>query len=121
MTEQRAIALPAELPPIPHGSTVEKLIVGKLVTDFLAAGFALSVNDGEETTVKRSTDPAVIFPALASTDEDYLIVHPGNGTKHIGWVRLIWGNDHHIISDFNTKPEIEAIVDPICDWAETLR
>lgn len=109
------------IPPIPQGAVIEKIIVGKLVEGFLAAGFALSVNDGEETTVQRSTDRAAIFSALHSTDEDYLIVHPANGTKRIGWVRLIWGNDHHIISDFTAKPEIEAIVDPICDWSEAQR
>lgn len=91
------------LPPIPHATTNEKLIVGKLVTDLLAAGCMLTVNDGEEDVVVHSNDAAVIFAALSSTDEDWLVVTmPG---QKPAWVRLIWGNDVDVISDYVIRLE----------------
>lgn len=91
------------LPPIPHGSTNEKLIVGKLVEELLAAGFTLSVNDGEDVTLSHSTDTAAIYAALSSTDEDHLIVHAPK--THDRAVRLVWGNDVDVISDYHSSLE----------------
>jgi len=98
------IAQQVTLPPIPHGTTNEKLIVGKLVQDILAAGNTITVNDGEDETLVCSTDAKAIFEALASTDEDYVIVNSNQNGRY-GWVRLIWGNDHDIISDYTTNLE----------------
>lgn len=109
------------IPPIPHGSTIEKIIAGKLIEAFLAQGFWISVYDGEETTVRRSTDPAEIYAALASTDGDILNIGRVGNADRIGWVYLVWGNDHHLVSDHTTNPEIENVVDPICEWAEGQR
>lgn len=100
----RIAAAYVPLPAIPHASDTEKKIVGKLVTELLEIpGLTLSVNDGEEITVKRSTDTAAIYAALSSTGEDYLIVHELGMTDR--WVRLIWGNDVDVISDYHTSLE----------------
>ena len=64
MTKIPEAAEAVTIPPIPHGSTVEKIIVGKLVEGFLAAGYSLSVYDGEEVTVERSSNPVVIFEEI---------------------------------------------------------
>ena len=50
----------------------ERAIAERLVTDALAQGFQVSVNDGEAWVVKRSTDSKAIMAALFSTDEDYI-------------------------------------------------
>lgn len=92
----------AELPCILHASDIERRIVGKLVEDLLAAGFSLSVNDGEEVTVSKSKDPNQIYAALSSTDSDYLLVHSTNDVRD-RWVRLVWGNDEAVISDYLTS------------------
>ncbi len=97
------IAAQSTLAPIPDATDNEKRIVGKLVEDLLAEGLCLSVNDGEDITVKRSTDATEIFVALGSTGEDYLIVHfPAHRDC---WVRLIWGNDVDVISDYHVALE----------------
>lgn len=93
------------LPPIPYGTTNEKLIVGKLVADLLAAGYSLSVYDGEEYPLRRSTDADAIYKALASTDFDRLHTHK-EGYRE-GWVLLIWGNDRDIISDYTISLETQ--------------
>ena len=101
--EALRIASASVLAPIPDATDNEKRIVGKMVEDLLAAGLCLSVNDSEEIALKRSTDPAAIFAALGSTGEDYLMVHIPNQRDQ--WVRLIWGNDVDVISDYHVALE----------------
>lgn len=54
----------------------------------------------EDTPLRNSTDAEAIFAALGSTGEDYLIVDAPNGPRQ-RWVRLIWGNDVDVISDYH--------------------
>lgn len=103
------------LAPIPHASTNEKLIVGKLVADLLAAGYALSVFDGGATTVEKSTDPAVIFPALSSTDSDILYAYKDAKRS---FVLLIWGNDCDVISDYGMS--LDDVIRPANFLADEL-
>jgi hypothetical protein len=96
--------LPTTLPPIPHATTNEKLIVGKLVTDLLAAGFNLSIwNGGDEAELERSADAGAIFKALAASDQDEIIVYEGK--SRAGWVLLVWGNDCSVVSNYTTNIE----------------
>lgn len=87
----------------------EEVIIKRAIAELLAAGYSLSVDDGEETTVVRSTDPAVIFAALCTTDEDFLHTHSGKtqnpNSDAFGWVRLIYGNAEAVISDYTTNLE----------------
>ena len=96
---QGTLAIPA----IPHATTNERLIVGKIVDDVLAAGAVITVNDGEEDTLSLSSDREAIFAALSSTDEDYLFVTQVTGK--VSWVRLVWGNDCDVISDYQIRLE----------------
>lgn len=52
----------------------------------------ISVCDGEEWTVKRSRDRAVILAALATTDQDAIRVRDGATGASRGSFDLIWGN-----------------------------
>jgi len=112
-----AIGPQVTLPPIPHCNTIERLIAGRLVEAALAAGYWISVYDGEETTVSRSTDPAVIFPALCSTDHDVLNFGRGSA-RRAGWIALIWGNGRDLISDYTDNEASNALVDPVTEWAD---
>ncbi|WP_213287543.1 hypothetical protein [Bradyrhizobium sp. sGM-13] len=101
-TLMKALAL---LPPIPNASEVERAIVGRLVTDLLAAGYRITVNDGEEDVVKTSNDPNTIFKALASTDSDTLEVFNPAAEKRHSFVVLVWGNETDVISDYGVSLE----------------
>ncbi len=81
---------------------MEVRIIRQLVKDALAAGFKLSVDDGEEQT-PYYTEAKPVFTALMNTDEDYLHLYkPGLA----GWVRLVYGNDgYDVISDYTTNLE----------------
>jgi hypothetical protein len=82
----------------------EKTVVRRVVRDLLAAGYKLSVDDGEETSVKNSTEFKKIVAALMTTDEDYLYASkPGCKT---GFVRFVYGNDSwEVICDYGTSLE----------------
>ena len=98
----------------------EKRIVASAIADLLEAGFEVTVYDGEEETVVRSTDAGEIAAAMMTTDEDYLYVHsPGDGAQHRGWVRFVYGNDGpDVINDYTVN--LEAVLRKTNELAEQL-
>jgi hypothetical protein len=89
----------------------ERGVATRLVRAAIHAGYAVSVYDGEEYTVKRSRRERQILAALASTEEDWLVIRDSAGER-LGSLRLIWGNEESgecLISDHTDKPEIEAL------------
>jgi len=97
------------LPPIPHASEIEKRIVYRVVTDLLAAGYVITVYDGQDEVLVGITDEKLIWPALSSTDADTLRVskrgsHPAT-PRGTSFVYLVWGNDCDVISDYGVSLE----------------
>lgn len=91
-----------------HTTPTERRIVTRLISAAMRKGYTASVNDGEEWTVRKSTDLQTILTALATTDRD-TVSFRANG-KHIGSILLIWGNDEDVISDSSDTDEINTIV-----------
>lgn len=94
-----------------YATAGEARVVRKLVKAALAAGYSVSVNDGEEWTVKRSTSTKVIFDALATTGEDRLLLRDSEGNT-AGSFWLIYGNDpsgEEVISDHSDNEVCEAL------------
>jgi hypothetical protein len=90
--------------------TTERTQANKLVDAALAKGWTVSVCDGEEWTVKKSTDAKAIKASLMSTDEDILRFRRADGTK-IGMVVLVYGNSpEELFSDHSDNEEINALV-----------
>jgi hypothetical protein len=89
----------------------ERGVATRLVRAAIHAGYTVSVYDGEEYTVKRSRQERQILEALASTEEDTLVIRDSAGER-LGSLMLIWGNDEtgeELIADYTDKPEIEAL------------
>ncbi len=103
---------------------IETRIINKLLADALAAGYNISVNDGEDTIVSHSREIGVIKGAMRSTDEDYLhftILEPDLGNfRRVGWVRLIYGNGVDLISDYSDNSATEALVSGATKLAEEI-
>jgi hypothetical protein len=82
----------------------EKTVARRVVRDLLAAGYSLSVDDGEETSVKKSTKFKEIVDAMMTTDEDHLYAHK-QGCK-TSFVRFVYGNDSwEVICDYGVSLE----------------
>ena len=90
---------------------MERLIVERAVNDILAAGYRLSVFDGEEYAVKSSVSARAIMGALFETEEDYLyLMEKGDDGKiqRTGWVRLVYGGGWDVISDYS--PNLDGVL-----------
>jgi hypothetical protein len=98
---------------------IEMLIAGKLVRTLLAAGFQISVWDGEAYGIKGSSTAADIIKALRTTDVDVLYCRKDvNGTITSGCVSLVYGNDgYDVISDNSCS--LESVLEPVTAYAET--
>lgn len=93
-------------------SPAEAAIIRPIVQRGLDAGYSVSVFDGEEWTVKRSTDRDRIMAALGTTDEDSLRFRQDD--EIIGSISLVYGNDpDEVVSDCTDKPEIHALVEGV--------
>lgn len=91
-----------------HTTAEERRIVSRLVKIAITKGYAISVNDGEEWTVKKSRDENAILSALATTGMDVLRFRLADA--RIGDITLIWGNDEDVISDSTDNEEMAAII-----------
>ena len=81
---------------------VEREIVQAAITQVLAAGFLIEVNDGEEDVLEPSKDYDAIYNSMFTTDEDWLFVYRGDEEGYMGWVRFIYGNDGYDVLSNNT-------------------
>jgi hypothetical protein len=89
----------------------ERRTATRLVAAALAAGYTVSVYDGEEYTVKRSRKSKEILEALATTGEDVLVIRDSAGER-LGVLSLIWGNDpsgDELISDHSDNDAMDAL------------
>lgn len=99
---------------------IESKIIRRLIRDILAAGCAISVYDGEEYTVTRSRDAAVIIGACATTDETTLTIGNDAGVR-IGSIWLVHGNGPDVISDYTDSAAIHAMQAGAATLAESLQ
>lgn len=97
-----------QIPEIKHASVIEARIVGRLVTDLLAAGLTIAVfGDGEGPDLEDTNDAEAIFAELSACSTDELTLRDASGA-YAGWILLVWGNDAHVISDYTTR--LEAVM-----------
>lgn len=99
----------------------ERAIAERLVTDAIAQGYQVSVNDGEAWVVKRSTDSKDIMAALFSTDEDYIRIRKDGEQSSVGTFTLVYGNDGwDVVADWSYSAETEAQMEQIQRGASEL-
>jgi pyoverdine/dityrosine biosynthesis protein Dit1 len=83
---------------------VERMVCRRFILDAVHAGYAISVDDGEEVVLHNSTNVREILSKMFSVDDERLYVMKDG--KRFGWVRLIYGNDGwDVISDYSTNLE----------------
>lgn len=94
-----------------YATTGEARAARRLIRAALAEGWAISVNDGEETTVTRSTREREILDALCTTGEDCVTIHLQSG-KRGGVFWLIYGNaddGSELIADHSDNENCERL------------
>lgn len=88
---------------------IEQKIAKQIITDAIAAGYLISVDDGGEVVIKRSRNKAEIVAAMFSTDSDTLTIRKADGTR-VGAIFLVYGNGADVISDYTDNSEIQRLL-----------
>lgn len=95
-----------------NASPDEAKAARSLVNLILKKGYQVSVNDGCEWVLKRSTSLQDILSVLCTTSEDHLILRDASGEK-IGVFYLVWGNSaEELVCDYSANAVMEGI------WSE---
>lgn len=88
---------------------IQQKIVNKILSDAFASGYTVSVWDGEEWTVKSSTNRKEILSALATTCDDVLAFRRPDKSL-VGKVLLVYGNDYDLITDYTDNEAMVALL-----------
>lgn len=91
----------------------------KLVANILSRGWYISVNDGEEWTVRHSRKRSEILGAMATTGYDVLRMSDMD-ERSLGSFYIVYGNDpsgEEIISDCSGNALCEKIYDEVMGTA----
>jgi hypothetical protein len=94
-------------------TTKELAVFNRLITACLAKGYFVSVHDGEEWAVKRSSDMSEIREAATAVEMVELVIRDMENNRKVGWISIIWGNapdGSELIADYTANPEMEALV-----------
>jgi hypothetical protein len=105
----------------------ERKVVRRAVKTILAAGYVVSVYDGEAFAIRRSTSVNAIMAEVQACDEEWLHVstwREGVDGAEGKWVRvgtiyLVYGNSGpEVIADYNVS--LETLLEPVMKYCETL-
>jgi hypothetical protein len=98
---------------------MENGIANKIIDDALASGYTVSVYDGEEWPVKRSSNKDEIISALNSTGIDQLKFRDSSG-EYVGVCALIWGEcGYDLVNDYTVSDAMEKLMKGASDLADT--
>lgn len=106
-TDHRAILAGRSSCPVCRRLSFERRIAARAVDGLLAAGYALTVDDGDGETrpAEPTRDRAAILRELGETDDDRVICYTDRDTAR----RLVWfvyGNDgYDVICDYSSSLE----------------
>lgn len=89
-------------------SKTERRIINGILNRALAAGYEISVNDGEETTVSHSTNLDQIVPEIGTTDQTFLRFY--TDSQFLGAIWLVHGNDEDVVTDYHDNPQMEQLI-----------
>lgn len=91
-------------------STQETLTAHALVDRILAAGYTVSIFDGEDWSIRHSTNADRIKAELHATDEEQIVVRTPD-RKLVGTIWLVWGNSpEELVADCSDNEEILLLV-----------
>jgi hypothetical protein len=93
---------------------MEKRMASGLVKACLNLGFAITIDNGEDKPVVKSTSYRKIMDNLWQCDEEHVLIYDEKG-KCFGWFYLVFGNDGwDLVADYSANDTCDMI------WNETL-
>ena len=89
---------------------IEGVIMTQVVLDVLAAGYRITVDDGEEELTPRQ-ELGHILATMGATEGGDTLVFDNAAGQQVGWVQFIYGNDgHDVIADASANPATDALL-----------
>lgn len=102
----------------------EKRIITLTVRTLIAAGFELTVNNGDDEELpSHSRKAKEVLAVMHETDDEYLIARKPGSERNFGWVRFVYGNDgwdaicDHTCNLTNALAPVLALSDKLADLA----
>lgn len=98
----------------------ETQVINALITSIFREGLSISVYDGMEYAIRRSTVRKDIQKEVAATDETTIVIHDMEGNRK-GAFWLIHGNRAHVITDYTDNEVCNRIynrVEPTVEYWE---
>ena len=90
------------------GQEIERKIARLVLDDLFAAGYRVTVCDGEENVITREPGEGAVQACLNEmfhTDEAHLFVKKPGGDEHGSFVSFYWGNAADCIHDYGNSLE----------------
>lgn len=98
-------------PAIAKRIKVERRVISAFVKEVLRNRLAITVDNGEDKPVEKSTSYRAIMAAIMATDEEHLRVFDPAG-RHVGSAFMVYGNDGwDVIADYHTT--LEPLMKPV--------
>ncbi|ACD21593.1 hypothetical protein [Paraburkholderia phytofirmans] len=96
----------------------ESRIARRVVSALLAAGYGISIDDGEAETPVLHEERKIIRE-MSATCSDRIYVWTRDSvadaeTRRNGWVLMVYGNGIDVLTDYTTN--LEATLKPVNDW-----
>ena len=108
------VTFDTELPK--HAAPCERPLLQTMVRYLVhdSGQYHVSVWDGEEYSIKKSTNGDDILNAMSHTGEDHLEIYDRISGKELGWFYLVYNNGSEkepmvVISDYSVTPTCEFI------------
>jgi hypothetical protein len=104
----------------------ERAIISRLLDDAAAAGFIVSVFDGEVWALTASSDFPAVAALVGATGETTLRFRDPSTLNErgkpalVGFVFLVHGNGSDVISDYSDTPALSALLAGASGVAERL-
>lgn len=99
---------------------LELRIVRKTIQALIAAGWFITIDNGEDEEIRNSQDLKATMKVVFSTDEDFVYVSrkpTPKGKSYDHFVLFIYGNDGwDVINDYSVA--LEDTLKPVMDYAE---
>jgi len=108
------VTFDTELPK--HAAPCERPLLQAMVRYLVhnSGQYSVSVWDGEEYSIKKSTNGTDILNAMSHADDDHIEIYDRDSGKDMGWFWLIYNNGSEqepmvVISDYSVTPTCEFI------------
>ena len=109
-----------------HINPTEATIIDAILIAALAKGYVVSVCDGEEWSLRRSSDIEAIRAEVAASDETTLMfrdpanLRPDGAPARVGSVFLVHGNGCDVIGDNSDNAEMNNLLAPAMEIAKRM-